>query len=209
MALTSTNERPRLRLKTFFNVILSRRHVCPWWLCFTFDNVFRKAFQDPHKILKGLIRAGDTVLDIGAGMGYFTIPMAKLAGPTGRVIAVDIQEHMLAGVRKRSEKAGLQERIALHLASADSLDLRTPADFILTFWMLHEVPDRARFLDELSALLKEKGSWLLAEPRMHVSMRVFEEIEAAAVKAGFSIARRPEVPMSRAALFVKAQKPGI
>lgn len=198
-----------MQLKTFFDVILSRRHVCPWWLCFTFDNVFRKAFQDPYKILKGLIREGDTVLDIGAGMGYFTIPMAKLAGPTGRVIAVDIQEHMLAGVRKRAEKSGLRDRIVLHLASAGSLDLRTPTDFILTFWMLHEVPERARFLDELSALLKEKGSWLLAEPRMHVSQNKFDVITADALKAGFSIARRPEVPMSRAALFVKARKPGI
>ena len=189
--------------KSLIDVILSRRHVCPWWLCFTFDNVFRKLYQDPDKIVRGCIRPGDTVLDIGAGMGYFTIPMARLAGPRGRVIAVDLQERMLAGIRLRAEKAGLQDRIVLHLGEIDSVAPGTAADFILTFWMFHEIPEPTRFLAELSGLLKENGSWLLSEPRMHVSKKAFEATTAAALQAGFRIESRPGIPMSRAVLLVK------
>ncbi len=191
-------------LRTLLNVALSGRHVCPWWLCFTFDNLFRKFFQDPYKILKGCIREGDTVLDIGAGMGYFTIPMAELAGPRGRIIAVDIQARMLDGVRKRAERKKLLDRIMLHLASSESLNLTSPADFILTFWMLHEVPDRKRFLHELSENLRENGLWLLVEPRMHVSKKAFEKSILLALQTGFAISSRPEVMMSRAALFLKS-----
>ncbi|MFC1971060.1 class I SAM-dependent methyltransferase [Chloroflexota bacterium] len=44
---------------------------------------------------------GWTVLDVGPGMGYFTIPLAKLVGDTGKVIAADLQQKMLDGILKR------------------------------------------------------------------------------------------------------------
>ena len=47
------------------------KHVCPWWLCFTFDNFVRRIFQNPEKIAEPYVHEGDTVLDVGPGMGYF------------------------------------------------------------------------------------------------------------------------------------------
>ena len=58
---------------------------CPWWLCFTFDNFLRRRFQNPAKIMSSYVREGWTVLDVGPGMGYFTISLAKLVGPSGKV----------------------------------------------------------------------------------------------------------------------------
>lgn len=81
-------------------VFFREKHVCPWWLCWTFDNLLRKLVQDPEKIIKPYVRGGSTVLDIGCGMGYFTIPLARLVGEKGQVIATDIQEQMLSALQR-------------------------------------------------------------------------------------------------------------
>ncbi len=85
--------------------------VCPWWLCATFDNPLRRLIHNPERILCELVRSGDTALDLGCGMGVFSIPLARLVGPSGKVICVDLQEQMLAGVRRRAERAGVAQRI--------------------------------------------------------------------------------------------------
>ena len=92
--------------------------VCPPWCCFTFDNAFRRLLQNPNRILRPYIKPGWTVLDVGPGMGYFTIPMARLVGDTGKVIAADVQQKMLDGLDHRAFKAGVQERIKLQLTKA-------------------------------------------------------------------------------------------
>ena len=96
-------------------------NVCPWWLCPTFDNPLRRLIHNPDRILAGLVRPGETALDLGCGMGYFSIPLARLVGPEGKVICVDLQEQMLAGVRRRAERAGVADRIRLHRAGTDGL----------------------------------------------------------------------------------------
>ena len=72
------------------------KHICPWWLAYTFDNPLRRYFHDPHAILKPYLQEGMTAIDLGCGMGYFSRAMAKIVGETGKVIAVDLQ-HENAG----------------------------------------------------------------------------------------------------------------
>lgn len=182
------------------------KHVCPRWLCFTFDNVFRKLLQDPYKILWPYIREGDTVLDVGPGIGYFTIPLAKMVGDSGRVIAVDIQQEMLAAIHKRAQRAGLLQRIDLQLASSDSLGVKTKIGFILVFWMVHEVPDKARFFSQLHSLLKNNGKFLMVEPKFHVTKKKFTASVRLALKAGFALDDSPDISLSRAALFIKTKE---
>ena len=79
-------------------------NVCPWWLCPTFDNPLRRLIHNPDRILAGLVQPGETALDIGCGIGYFAIPLARLVGPEGSVICVDLQEQMVAGVRRRERR---------------------------------------------------------------------------------------------------------
>jgi ubiquinone/menaquinone biosynthesis C-methylase UbiE len=184
--------------------IFSRNHrLCPRWMCFTFDNGLRRLVQNPEKIVSRYIRAGDTVLDIGPGIGYFTIPLAKLIGDHGRVIAVDIQPSMLEGIRKRARRAGVADRVILHLASDVSLNITVKADFILAFWMAHEVPDQESFFAQLYAALKENGKFLLAEPRLHVSKGQFDTAISLAQKVGFRLINQPDIPLSLAALLGK------
>jgi ubiquinone/menaquinone biosynthesis C-methylase UbiE len=186
------------------DLILGREdHVCPWWLCFTFDNIFRRMIHDPVKILRPYIKAGDRILDIGPGMGYFTIPMAKMVGAGGHVTAIDLQEKMLAAIKKRAQRAQVEERIALQVCSPDSLGIKEKADFILAFWMVHEVPDKPRFLSELYAVLKDKGTFLLAEPNIHTTKKYFAELVETALQAGFRVAAQPEIFLSRAVLLSK------
>ena len=86
-------------------------HICPWWVGYFLISPIRRWLQDPEKILSPYINEGMTVLDIGPGMGFFTIPAARMVGESGKVIAVDVQEKMLTVLRKRAEKAGVAGRV--------------------------------------------------------------------------------------------------
>ena len=178
-------------------------NVCPWWLCPTFDNPLRWLIQNPDRILAGLVQPGETALDLGCGMGYFSIPLARLVGPQGVVICVDLQEQMLAGVRRRAERAGVADRIRLRRAGTDGLGSTETADFALAFWMLHEVPAQAAFLTEVRACLKPSGRLLIVEPRIHVGSVAFERSVTIARDAGLLPVARPAVALSRAVLFTR------
>lgn len=180
-----------------------KHHVCPRWLCFTFDNWIRQRIQNPDQIIRPYVREGDTVMDVGPGIGFFTLPMARLVGDGGQVIAVDIQEEMLAAIRKRAKRAGLNHRIVTQLVSGESLGISDKIDFILAFWMAHEVPDQERFFAQLLAAVKQDGKFLLAEPKLHVSEAQFAAVIGTAQKAGFRLLDRPAIPLSHAALLVK------
>ena len=109
-----------------------------------------------------------TILDVGSAMGFFTLPMAKLTGSSGKVIAVDLQEKMLTGLEKRARKAGLSNGIETRLCLEDSLGIRDLAgrvDFALVFAVAHEVPDISKLFAEIAPTLKPGAALLLAEPR--------------------------------------------
>ena len=177
--------------------------VCPWWLCRSFDNPLRRLFHDPERLLAPYVKPGMTVVDIGCGMGYFTLGLARLAGPGGKVVAVDLQERMLEALGQRALRAGLAERIVRHRGRPDALGVEGPADFALAFWMVHEVPDKARFFQEIMAFLKPGGRLLVVEPKYHVTKKSLERTLAVCREAGFGILERPPVPLSRAVLLAK------
>jgi ubiquinone/menaquinone biosynthesis C-methylase UbiE len=146
---------------------------------------------------------GWTVLDVGPGMGYFTIPLAKLVGNSGKVIAADLQKQMLDGIYRRALKAGLQDRIKLQQSTPDKIGISEPIDFCLAFWMVHEVPDRSRFLNEISSGLKAGGLFLLVEPRFHVSRENFNETLQIAKNARLIAQNPPSIFLSYSALLKK------
>jgi ubiquinone/menaquinone biosynthesis C-methylase UbiE len=110
---------------------------------------------------------------------------------------------MLAILRRRAERAGLAGRIRLHPCRPDSLalDLSETADFILAFWMAHEVQDPEGFLLEIRRLLKPGGRLLVTEPVFHVSAGAFQTTLAQAASAGLRLAAHPPIRFSRTALF--------
>jgi len=177
------------------------KHVCPWWLCFTFDNPLRKIIHDPIAILSPYVQQGDTVIDIGPGMGYFTIPLAMLVGSTGRVTAIDIQQKMLSALMARAQKKRVADKIKTHLAGPDSIGFNQKVDFILAFWMMHEVPDQKKFLSEIRNIMKPEGLFLLVEPVIHVSRKNFARVIETAKELGFVIKESPKIRMSQSVLF--------
>jgi len=183
------------------------RHVCPWWLCFTFDNLIRMLFHNPEAILAPYVHEGDTVLDVGPGMGYFSIPLARMVGDNGKVIAADVQAPMLVALRKRARKQGLEERIISHLCEADSIGIRDPIDFALAFWMMHEVPDQNKLFLEIKLLLKPEGKLMVAEPAIHVTRSMFQETLKRARDAGFAAMENPKIFMSRTAVLSLRKEP--
>ena len=184
-------------------LLFRERHTCPWWLCFTFDNPLRRALQDPELILKGLVKPGQTALDIGCGMGYFSVPLARLVGQHGRVICVDMQARMLEAARRRAEKAGLVGVMSFRQCTEDSLGLSGTADFALAFWMVHEVSDQGRFLGEIKDSLAADGTLLIAEPKLHVTSGQFADTVSVALAKGFVVAAEPRVSMSMAVILRK------
>ena len=119
-------------MKSLLDVLFVRdKHVCPWWCCFTFDNPIRRLFHDPVGILSPYVGPGNTAIDIGPGMGFFTVAMCGLVGADGRVIAVDIQERMLESLSRRVRRRNLADRLETHLATPVGLGIASRADFIL------------------------------------------------------------------------------
>lgn len=178
-------------------------HVCPWWLAYTFDNPLRRLLHNPQKLLAGLVQEDQTVMDIGCGMGHFSIGMARMVGANGCVISVDVQAKMLEKVRARAEQGGLLARIHLHQCQADRIGLSDPVDFVLAFWMVHEVPDRKAFLTEVRDLLKPEARFLVAEPKFHVSASNFQKTVDLACSVGLKQRAGPNVSMSRTVLFTR------
>jgi predicted methyltransferase len=67
------------------------REVFPWWAGYLLLFPARRLLQDPRKILAPYVSEGMTVLEPGPAMGFFTLELARLVGPAGRVIADEIR----------------------------------------------------------------------------------------------------------------------
>ena len=135
--------------------------VCPWWIGYLLLSPVRRWTQSPRRILEPWVRPGMTVVDVGCAMGYFTLPLAGLVGPDGRVVAVDLQERMLRALERRARRAGLSELIETRRCGADTLglaDLAGCVDFALVFAVAHEIPDVGKLMVELAALLSRGGT---------------------------------------------------
>jgi ubiquinone/menaquinone biosynthesis C-methylase UbiE len=162
--------------------------VCPIWVGYLLANPFRKLLESPDKILSPYVREGMTVLEPGCAMGFFTLPLARMVGPAGRVVAIDLQEKMLARLERRAKRAGLEERVETRLCNKHSLgidDLEGRVDFAAAIHLVHEVPDKGLFFKELWQSLKPGSSLLMIEPRGHVSATQLDKTSAQAEEAGF------------------------
>lgn len=176
-------------------------HVCPWWVGYFLINPLRKLFENPYKILSPYVGQCMTVMDIGCGMGFFTLEMARLVGPDGLVIGVDLEERMLKALEKRAARLGLAARIRPYRCDSHNLGEHPPVDFVLACYVAHEVPDRSSFFSQISAFLKPGGKLLLAEPKLHVSKSEFEAIVEDALAASLAHVGESAVRIGRNAEF--------
>ena len=177
--------------------------VCPVEKAGSLDTRIRRWFQNPRRILSPFIREGMTAVDLGCGPGFFTLDMVLLAGRSGRVIAVDLQEGMLEKVREKITGTELEERITLHKCRQETIGLDEKIDFLLAFYLIHEVPDKEGLFREISSLLKPGGKMLIVEPPFHVSETAFKKTLDSAEKAGLRLLRRPKMFLQKTAVMEK------
>lgn len=98
------------------------------------------------------IRKGETIVDLGAGIGYLSIPLAKAGA---KVIALDFQQEMLDGIRERD---GGSERITLVRAELPEIPLPDDSvDRVLMVNVFHEVLDKRKLASEISRVLRSDG----------------------------------------------------
>jgi ubiquinone/menaquinone biosynthesis C-methylase UbiE len=182
-----------------------RTRVCPVELADVLDSKIRRWLQNPRKILSPFVGEGMTVLDIGCGPGFYSIELARMVGSAGRVIAADLQEGMLRKLEAKIRGTALAERVRLVKCEAAGINVPEKVDFGLAFWMVHEVPDQARFFRELRAVIKEKGRLLVIEPKLfHVSRRDFASTIGLAGEAGFAARPGPRLLLSWSAVLENA-----
>ena len=180
--------------------------VCPWWMGYVLLNPIRKMIQNPDTILKPYLSRGMSVLEIGSGMGYFSIPMANMVGEDGCVLSVDLQPKMLGSLTKRIKKANLSNIIKTHQCSAKSLlidNFPEKFDLALAFAVVHEIPDQDRLFKEIYSSLKKGGLLLISEPKGHISENDLGKSLSLAEKEGFDFIRKPEIKKSRSLLLKK------
>jgi SAM-dependent methyltransferase len=181
--------------------------VCPWWLGYVLASPVRRLLENPSAILAPYVREGMTILEPGPGMGFFTLELARLAGPSGRVVAVDLQPRMLASLMRRARRAGLADRIETRLAQPDSMpldDLNGAVDLVLAYAVVHELPNPSRFCAQMAAAMKPGASLLLCEPAGHVKPPQFDQELALAAAAGLALAGRPVIRRSHCALLKRS-----
>ena len=97
----------------------------------------------------------------------------------------------------------LADRITLHQCEKNKIGLSEEVDFVLAFYMVHEVPNQEELFAELETILKPDGRALVVEPPLHVSKTAFEETVKIAGAAGLAVVERPRVFLSKAALMRK------
>jgi ubiquinone/menaquinone biosynthesis C-methylase UbiE len=178
------------------------------WVGYLLASPIRRWFHDPEKILGPHVSAGMTALDVGPGMGFFSIPLARMVGPGGRVICVDVQQAMLDKLEKRARARGVSDRIDARLCEGGSFgisDLDDRVDFALAFAVIHEMRGAGPFFDVAFRALRAGGKLLVVEPKNHVSIEAFAGTARIAAGAGFADAEPPRISRSHVLLL---EKPG-
>jgi len=130
------------------------------------DRPEREAEEAPSKAIPALqIAAGSVVADIGAGSGYYTSRLSKAVGPTGRVVATDLQPGMLDLIRARIAREKLTN---VELVQGRADDPVLPAktfDLLLMVDVYHELASPQVFVRKLKEALKADGRLVLIEFR--------------------------------------------
>ena len=126
----------------------------------------RESEEHTTRMLAALqLHAGEVVCDLGCGVGYTTLPMARLVLPAGRILAVDIQPEMLAALERRAAEAELENIERILGGPADPRLKPGSCDLVLMLDVYHELSYPEQVLAAVRAALKPAGRLVLVEFR--------------------------------------------
>jgi ubiquinone/menaquinone biosynthesis C-methylase UbiE len=160
--------------------------------------------EDPSSILAPLAQPGMTVVDAGAAMGFFSVPLARFVGDTGRVVCVDVQPRMLSTLSKRAKRRGVAHIIECRACTQENLglsDLEGQVDLALAVHVVHETAFPRRFLSQIYEVLRPGGKFLLIEPRGHVSESNFDKTRSLCREVGLHELELKQLRRSRSLLL--------
>ena len=128
-----------------------------------FDDPSRDAWQKPEEVVRLMaIQPGMTVVDLGAGTGYFLPHLSKAVGSDGKVLALDVEQSMVDYMTKRAAAQGMPNVEARVVAPDDPGLAEASVDRILIVNTWHHLPDRDQYAKKLAAALSERGEiWIV------------------------------------------------
>lgn len=130
------------------------------------DRPEREAEEAPSKAIAALnIRPGAVVADVGAGSGYYTVRLAEVVGPTGKVVATDLQAGMLDIIRSKIARDRLTNVEVVQGRADDPVLPAGAFDLILMVDVYHELASPQPFVRKLKEALKPDGRLVLIEFR--------------------------------------------
>ncbi len=169
-----------------------------------FEGPERDAWQKPTEVVAKLaLTSGMHVADVGAGTGYFMPHLSKAVGPSGQVVAVDIEPTMVRHMIDRAERDGHTNVVVRLAVPADPLLSASSLDRIIVVDTWHHIPDRVVYAKKLVAALKPGGQVHVVDfkptsekgpPKKHKlpAAKVKEELEAAGLSVVVDDATLPE-----------------
>jgi ubiquinone/menaquinone biosynthesis C-methylase UbiE len=168
----------------------------------------RDTWQQPDAVLAGLnLHRGSVVVDLGSGAGYFALKIARVVGPTGRVLAIDLRRESLAFLWVRSRLRRLSN---VHVIVGSTDDPRLPTDTALDAALIantfHELQDPATILAALRVRMRPSGRLVIVDRRSrsaHPGSAADHGIEPAAARqvlerSGFSRIEEDDAFINRA-----------
>jgi len=137
---------------------------CPFSQASVLESSLRKRFASPEQILGAFCLArGSCVLEIGPGVGFYSLEALRMVGDDGRLICLDIQRAMLQEARRRISGTTSGE-VGFIQGSADQLPLRDASvDHVLLITVLGELPNRPMALAEIRRVLRPGGRLSVSE----------------------------------------------
>jgi ubiquinone/menaquinone biosynthesis C-methylase UbiE len=165
------------------------------------DNEERRRMIPPESVLNLMeINSGETILDIGAGLGYFAIPALQYIGKTGNIIAADLSLEMLEELKKRIPE-NTENLEIIHCSPYKIEIVQKSIDKILMAFVFHEINEQKEYLMHLKPMLKDNGTIHIVEwektespmgPPLHERLSV-DDLSKIAKEAGYSIFKHHQI----------------
>ena len=146
--------------------------------CMTWLYKFADPIRNPQRRLKKIpLKEGMVVVDYGCGPGRYTLPVAKLVGPKGKVFAVDIQPTAITMVKKKAASEALTNVEAILVDSYDTHIEESSIDLVLLVDTFHMISDHDALFREIHRILNQDGLLFMDPGHMKLE-RAIEIVES-------------------------------
>ncbi len=165
----------------------SGKGVFPPKYAFTLLIPFRNIFLSPKRLIQRLeLQENHTVLEIGPGPGYFSLPVSRIL-KKGKLVLLDIQQEMLDMARRRLEKRKITN-VEYKLCSGESIALESKSfDRVFMVTVIGEIDNKDLYLKEINRILKDDGMLSISELAGDPDKISQNDLQSLVTKYGFQV----------------------